>query len=187
MGQARVTSIDALADWKSALATFQDHAKDAVVAIDLEVRRKFDWLDDQRKFWQAEIRRREDELAQAKSELWRRKNMPIIEHPDCVEQEKALRRAQARLDEAHDKLEKTRRWLPALRRAADEYETHGRRLAAILETDVPRALAVLEQRINALESYVALTPPASSTATVSKQVTPTDTPAGADDAAGDTP
>ena len=170
---ARVTSIDALQDWKNALAVFQDHAKEAVVTLELEVRRMFDWLDDQRRFWQAEIRRREDEVVQAKSELWRRKNMPIIEHPDCVEQEKALRRAQARLDEAHHKLEKTRRWAPALKRAVDEYECHGRRLAAILESDVPRALGVLEQRIRSLDAYVALTPPADSTAMVSKDAAPT--------------
>lgn len=169
---ARVTSIDALADWKSALAVFGDHAREAVVTIELEVRRMFDWLDDQRKFWQAEIRRREDEVAQAKSELWRRKNMPIIEHPDCVEQEKTFRRAQLRLDEAHDKLEKTRRWLPALKRAVDEYESHGRRLAAMLETDVPRSLGVLEQRIGALEAYVALTAPAGSTASVANEAPP---------------
>jgi hypothetical protein len=159
---ARVTSIDALQDWKNALAVFQDHAKEAVVTLELEVRRMFDWLDDQRKFWQAEIRRREDEVVQAKSELWRRKNMPIIEHPDCVEQEKALKRAQRRLEEAQEKLEKTRHWGPALKRAVDEYESHGRRLAAILETDVPRSLGVLEQRIGALEAYVALTAPAES-------------------------
>ena len=159
MTQARVTSLDALRDWKQALTAFKASAQDALVGADLAARRAFDWLDDQQKQWHAEVRRREDLLHQAKGELWRKKNMPNLEkHPDCTEQEKAVRRAQARLDEAHDKLEKTKRWRPELQRAVDEYASDGRQLASMLEADLPRALVRLEQKIAALERYLEVAP-----------------------------
>src|SRR4051794_24498287 len=113
---AEVTSLDALRDWKAALANCHAEGREALVCVELAVRRAFDWLDERRHFWHHELRKREEEVTRAKSELWRRKNLPIIGHPDYTDQEKALRRAQARLEEAEDKLEKNRRWGIALRR-----------------------------------------------------------------------
>jgi hypothetical protein len=156
---AEVASLDAVRDWKTAIVSFRAMAQDALVAVELAIRRAFDWLDEQRNRWQQEIRIREEELTRAKSELWRKKNMPIIGHPDCVAEEKAVRRALARLEEAEQKLEKTRQWGIALRRAVEEYEGPGRRLAFRLEGDVPRGLAMLEQKIAALESYLAIPAP----------------------------
>jgi len=161
MTQARVTSLDALRDWKLALTKFKETAQDALVGAELAARRAFDWLDDQQKFWQVEVRRREDQLHQVKGELWRKKNMPILEkHPDCTMEEKAVRKALARLDEAHGKLATTKRWRPLLQRAVDEYAGDGRQLASMLEADLPRALVRLEQKIAALERYLAVAPPA---------------------------
>lgn len=159
---AEVVSLDAVRDWKTALVSFRASAQDALLAVELAIRRAFDWLAEQRNRWQQEIRIREEELTRAKSELWRKKNMPIIGHPDTVAEEKAVRRAVARLEEAEQKLEKNRQWAIALARAVEEYEGPGRRLAFRLEGDFPRALAMLEQKIAALEAYVALTAPAES-------------------------
>ncbi len=158
---AEVASLDAVRDWKTALVSFRDSAQDALLAIELAIRRAFDWLAEQRNRWQMEIRKREEELTRAKSELWRKKNMPIIGTPDSVAEEKAVRRATARLEEAEEKLKKTREWSIALGRAVEEYEGPGRRLAFRLEGDVPRALGLLEQKIAALEAYVALLAPPS--------------------------
>ena len=97
---------------------------------------------------------------QAKAELTRRKMLPIIgKNPDTTEQEKALKRAQARLAEAEEKLAICRQWLPRLRRAIEEYEGTARPLGNWLEHDLPRAAATLEQRIAALQAYVGITPP----------------------------
>jgi chromosome segregation ATPase len=163
MGPARVDAIDTLAEWKERLVGFRGHAQEALTCVELEIRRLFDWLDDQRKYWEHELRRREDQLVAAKADLWRRKAMPIVgKSPDTSEQEKNLRKAQQRLAEAEDKLERTKKWIPLLGRAVDEYRAQGHRLAGILEGDLPRALALLEQKLAALESYVRLTAPAAS-------------------------
>jgi hypothetical protein len=162
---AEVASLDAVRDWKTALVSFRTSAQDALVAVELAIRRAFDWLDNQRSRWRQEIRIREEDLTRAKSELWRKKNMPIIGQPDTVAEEKAVRRATARLEEAEHKLEKTRQWSITLRRAVEEYEGPGRRLAFRLEGDIPRHLALIEQKITAIEAYLAiLAPPAVSPA-----------------------
>jgi hypothetical protein len=162
MSQAHVTSIEALAAWKDSLGVFAAEGRDALVAVEMEVRRAVDWLEDQTKLWHAEVRKSEELVVQAKAELTRRKMLPIVgKHPDCTEQEKALRRAQARLEAAEAKLETCRRWQPRLRKAIEEYEGTARPLSGWLEHDLPRACAALEQRIDALERYVGTPGPAS--------------------------
>jgi len=155
MSQAHVVSIEALAAWKDSLGLFADEGRDALVAVEMEIRRAVDWLEEKTRLWHAEVRKSEDLVVQAKAELTRRKMLPIVgKHPDCTEQEKALRRAQARLEAAELKLETCRRWAPRLRKAIEEYQGMARPLAGWLEHDLPRAAAVLEQRIAALERYV---------------------------------
>lgn len=156
---ARVASLEAVRAWKDALAVFQEKAQEALISLDLEIRRAFDWLDDQRRYWQQEVRRWDEKVEEAKRELWRRKNMPIINNLDYIEQEKALRKARQRLAEAEARLEKTRQWQVTLRREVDEYQGQGTRLAATLEGELPRALTLLEQKIAALEAYLAVAPP----------------------------
>ncbi|MBL8797408.1 MAG: hypothetical protein JNM56_26130 [Planctomycetia bacterium] len=160
MTQARVNSIEALREWQETLAKCRASAQDALLAVEMDIRRHADWLDDQRRYWQLEIRRVEEKIQIAKSDLWRKKNMPIISNPDYYQEEKIVRRLQQRLDEAEAKLELTRKWAIAMQRAIEEYEGPGKALTNVLETDLPRALAQLEKRIAALEAYLAVAPPA---------------------------
>jgi hypothetical protein len=157
---ARVTSIDALKDFRADLCLFGDRAKDGLSSVQMAIQRTFDWLDDQGKHWQREVRRWEEAVNQARAELARRKMMRIGDRaPDCTEQEDILRAALHRLDEAEDKLGRTRRALPAFRRAVDDYLGPARQLAGFLEGEQPRALALLQQKIDALEAYAQLTAP----------------------------
>ena len=97
---------------------------------------------------------------QAKQALRTRKIMKIFgKPPDCTEQEKALRIAKQRHEEAEQKLAACKRWAPQLRRHADEYEAKARHLGNVLEVDLPRAAVRLEKQIEALEAYVGMAPP----------------------------
>jgi hypothetical protein len=69
---------------------------------------------------------------------------------------KALRLAQRCLAEAEEKVALTKRWSPALQRAVDEYEGPMRRLADLLEGDLPKVGGLVERLIADLESYIAL-------------------------------
>jgi len=157
---ARVTSIEALQEFRADLCKFGDRAKDGLSSVQLEMQRTLDWLEDQEKSWQREVRRWEEAVTQARAELARRKMIRIGDRaPDCTEQEDILRAALRRLDEAEDKLAKTSRWLPHFRRAVEEYQGPARQLAGFLEGEQPRALALLDQKIDALEAYARLAAP----------------------------
>jgi hypothetical protein len=156
---ARVTSLDLIRDFRSALATFKADGQDALIANALDVRRAFDWLAERRQFWVRAVRDCEDEVTHAKAELARKQVLhPGDRQPDCTQEIKALKRAQARLEHARDRVEKCRRWVPLLGRAADEYAGPARQLADLLEGDLPKALGLLGRLVETLEEYVAVAP-----------------------------
>jgi hypothetical protein len=151
---AHVTSIEGMADFQAALATFTEKAKDALSSVDLELRRMVDWLADQAKHWQAEIRLAENAVFEAKTLLTRKKMMKIGDRkPDTTDEEKALRRAQAWLEHAEEKLARTRHWQRAFPDAVLDYQGPARQLQFMLEAQVPQMSAYLTQKIEALEKY----------------------------------
>ena|SRR6266496_957320 len=151
---AHVTSIEGMADFQAALATFTEKAKDALGSVELELRRMIDWLAEQAKHWQTEIRLAENAVFEAKAELTRKKMMKIGDRkPDTTDQEKALRRAQAWLEHAEEKLAHTRHWQRAFPDAMLDYQGPARQLQFMLEAQVPQMSAYLHQKIEALEKY----------------------------------
>jgi hypothetical protein len=155
----RVNSLDLLRDFHAALATFKADGQDGLTAIALDLRRAFDWLADRRLFWVRAVRDCQDEVTHAKSELARKQTMhPGDRQPDCTQEIKALKKAQARLEHAEEQVERCKRWEPILRRAADEYEGPARQFADLLEGEIPKALGRLERMTRALEEYVAIAP-----------------------------
>ncbi|MCI0683577.1 MAG: hypothetical protein L0Y71_15845 [Gemmataceae bacterium] len=151
---AHVTSIEGMADFQAALLTFTEKAKDALTSVELELRRLVDWIAEQAKHWQAEIRLAENAVFEAKTELARKKMMRIGDRkPDTTDEEKNLRRAQAWLEHAEEKLAKTRHWQTAFPDAMLDYEGPARQLQFLLDAQVPQMSASLTQKIEALERY----------------------------------
>lgn len=168
---AHVTSLDLLRDWQSAVITFRADAQDALTSAALDIRRAFEWLEDRRRSWTKAVRDRHDEVTQAKAALTRKQwVLPGQRQPDITEEIKALRRAQHRLAEAEDKVERARKWNTALQKSVEEFEGPIRRLADVLESDLPKAAALLQRLVSDLENYLALangktkSPPASPSA-----------------------
>jgi hypothetical protein len=154
---ARVTSIDALRDFRAALSTFRSEAIDALAANDLDIRRAFDWLTEQRQHWQRAVREFQDEVTHCKAELFRRQTvLPGERVPDCSQQIKALRVAKHKLEHAEERVKACRRWEPALQRAVDEYQGPARQLGGMLDGELPKSAALLERMIASLEAYVAV-------------------------------
>lgn len=155
---AHVTSLDLLRDWQSAVTTFRTDAQDALTSAALDVRRAFDWLEERRRNWTKAVRDRQDEVTQAKSVLTRKQwVLPGQRQPDITEEIKALRRAQHRLAEAEDKVDRTRKWNTALQKSVEEFEGPIRRLADLLEGDLPKAAALIHRLVGELENYLSLT------------------------------
>jgi|SRR5579871_97789 len=156
-----VRSIEEVRDFHAQMCKFRKDAEDGLAAVELTVRRATDYLVEKQQFWQRAIRTGEDEVFQAKQEL-KQRQYPGFDGriPDCTVQEDNLKRAQGRLRHAHEKLEVVRRWMSKLPKSVSEtWESPSRHLAATLEGQLPRGLAVLERRIQALEAYIALSAP----------------------------
>jgi hypothetical protein len=157
---ARVHSIDALDDLREALIQFGDRTLQALDAASAELRRTHEWLDDQERYWRDQIRKQEEAVFLAKQELARRRMMKVGDrHVDCSDQEKELRRAKERLEFAEEKQELTRHWLRQWATETMEFEGPCRQLKGFLESDLVRANTLLENKTDALEAYLAVTPP----------------------------
>ena len=172
-----VRSIDVLAAVREALVLFVEDAKSAMGSMDGEIRRCVDWLThDQRIHWQAEIKRRDAELAAAKAELNRKQLSQA--HGGQVhdsDQRENVRTAKRRLAEAEEKLEEVKRWLPVVQRAVMGYHGQARPFADLVEFDVGRSVELVDRMIAALEDYMRddpprTAPPIASTASASASV-----------------
>ena len=157
---ADVRSIAAVIDWRADLTNYADLLAEAMAGVDLEIRRAYDWIEEQLALWRRAVRDCEEEVTRAKAELAQRE-FPTWDGrvPDCTVQEKNLRLAKARLEHAEEKVETCRRWIGRLPKMIDELFTGAsRRLRSMLEADVPNAQAELARRVAALESYAGLRP-----------------------------
>ncbi|HTU27087.1 MAG TPA: hypothetical protein VMF30_16895 [Pirellulales bacterium] len=158
-GGAHVGSFDAVRDFRAAVATFADEARDALAIYDMELRRTLDWLlVDQPGFWKQEIIKSEEAVRVARIELARCKGrkLPGGGEPSCMEEKKVLERARRRLAFAEDKLAVTRTWGQKFGRDATQYTSQASQLGDMFDADLPRALALLDRVMQSLEAYIGL-------------------------------
>lgn len=160
---AAVHSLEALKEFRTALALYGEDTLAALGAIDAEVRRTTLWLQQDRPaFWQEQIKRRREQVAMARAEVFRRKLAKTADHsPAMSEQVEILRRAEASLADAERRLVLLRKWQAAFPRAVLEFQASTRRIKDLAAGDVPRAMGLLGRIIEAVEAYLSLTPPTS--------------------------
>jgi hypothetical protein len=114
---ADVRSLDALRDWYAALAGYGEMLSEALAGVELEIRRAHDWLGEQLACWQRAVRECEEGVTRAKAELSQRQFQTWDGRtPDCTVQEKNLRVARARLEQAEEQVVKCRQWIARLPR-----------------------------------------------------------------------
>ena len=160
---ARVLSTDALRDFQAALAKYSAKAREALRGALMDVRHTLDWLEAQLKAWTREWEKRNEEVNRCRAELAVARSAPESWRSAATEREIDLRRAQARLRDAEEKVAAVKRWRRTLPQALNEYELPMRRLGGFLDGDVRHALALLDGKIQALDAYVALEAPAAPT------------------------
>jgi len=157
---ADVHAIDALEDWHNALCLFREESLESLNTIALEVRRAFDWIEEEAKAWHREAREAEEAVVRAKAELAQRKTTDYAGRvPDTSVQEQNLARARARQSFAEDQVEVCRKWATRLPKMInEEYDGPSRRLHYFLEADLPAAIAHLNSRIMSLHAYTEVKP-----------------------------
>jgi hypothetical protein len=158
---ANVLSTQALKDFKAVMANFAEEARNSLGGVDMELRRMRDWLErDQLGYWQAQIKKRNELVQQARADLHRRQlSQSGSETVSDADQKEALREAQKRLRVAEEKVALVKRLIPQLQHAIDEYHSHSQPLGDHLAGGFEKSMAGLEKMILALESYLALRAP----------------------------
>src|ERR1017187_4011339 len=102
---ANVRSVQALKDFKVVMANFAEEARNSLGGVDMELRRMRDWLErDQLGFWQSQVKKRNEDLMQARADLHRRQlSQSGSDAVSDADQKEALREAQKRLRVAEEK------------------------------------------------------------------------------------
>jgi hypothetical protein len=159
--QAAVHSIDELKNFRVALALYGEDTLATLGAVEAEVRRTVRWLHEERPaYWQDQIKRRREQVALARSEVFRRNLQKRPDYtPAMSEQKEALRKAEASLQDAEKRLALVRKWRPTLDHAVLEYHASIQRLKDLSAADVPSAVNLMTRIIDALEAYLRVAPP----------------------------
>ena len=159
---ANVLSVQTLKDFKLAMCTFAEDARNSLSGVDMELRRMRDWLErDQLGYWQSQIKKRQEDVMQARADLHKRKiSQQGSDAVSDAEQKEALREATQQTDEsAEEKLAQVKRLIPVLHHAIDEYHSHSQPLGDHLSGGFEKSLFTLEKMIGSLEAYLALAAP----------------------------
>ncbi len=159
---AKVLSIQALKDFRIALVTFTEEARNALSGVDMELKRMRDWLErDQLSYWQMQVKRRHEAMMMARTELYRRRiSQQGSDAISDTEQKEALKEAQRRLHIAEEKVETVKKLIPIFHHAMAEYVSRAAPLTDHLSGGVDRSLGSLTKMIDSLEAYLALNAPA---------------------------
>ena len=176
---ASIQSIDCLRDLRSAVAKFIDSVGSALLAADAEVDRTTDWLRrDRPAHWKGQLRKREEAVTQARLALNRKRSMPTATGAkrSTVDEEKELSRRRRLLEEAEHKALAVKRWNQQFAKAVMQYRSGVREILALVDTDLPSAMAELHRHLIALERYVALKPPSADRPNTITQWTRSDEP-----------
>ena len=154
--QADVKSIDTLAFVKAALAAFAHETGQAVGEVELQGQRAVDWITvDRAAHWKAESRRAADLVNKAIKDLEHCRTFKKVgdNQPSCIEEKKALEKAKKRLELTERKVEAVRRWTPVVQQQFRETCVRLVRFREVIDVDCPRAMAVLERMLKALDAY----------------------------------
>jgi hypothetical protein len=158
---ANIDSIDTLKMFRVALFKFAEAANAALGDAESDMQQTLNWLEhEQLSHWQTQIRKRHDILERAKEALRMKKLFKDSSGrtQSAVEEEKALRIAQARLEEAEQKLLNVKKYSRVLQRELQTYKGSVQRFATTIQSDIPVAATMLNQMLIALEQYVSLKP-----------------------------
>jgi hypothetical protein len=158
---ANVLSVQTLKDFKLTMINFAEEARNALSGVDMELRRMRDWLErDQLGYWQAQVKKRQEEVMQARADLHRRKiSQQGSDAVSDAEQKEALREAMRRLHVAEEKVALVKKLIPVLHRAIDEYHARSQPLGDHLSGGFEKSVLALERMTGALEEYLALKAP----------------------------
>jgi hypothetical protein len=158
---ARVEDIEALKRFKIVLLKFAEKVQAALEDAESELSQTLNWLEtEQPSYWQSQLRKRHDALEKAKEALRMKKLFKDFagRTPSAVDEEKAVAAARRKLEEAQMRADATRQWARKLQKEILLYKGQVTRLATDCSTEIPAAVAQLNNLVLRLEQYMAVSP-----------------------------
>jgi hypothetical protein len=151
---ANVRSIAALDEMNNALKRFQSEAFSVLNAIEMEIKRTWEWLQERLKHWQYELNRRQQALVQAQNALQACMRSGDWEHPpDCRQLQAAVLRMQRLVQEAEQELRIVMMHMKRIDEAIKNYQVAARRFGGTLNGELLQGSAFLSNRASILYSY----------------------------------
>jgi len=158
--RAQVTSVEAIAAFRAHLIVYLSKARPALEEVSSEVIRTRIWMEnDQRRFWQNELRTRSKKLERVQAELFSA-SLSKLQQASAAQQ-MAVRKARDAVHEAEGKLAMLKKWDRELENHTDPFMKQINQLQHSLVTDMPRAIAYLDQVIRTLDAYTGIPMPGS--------------------------
>jgi hypothetical protein len=152
---ANVTSIEALKRFRVAIQQYEQDTRAAITELVLEMRRAIEWIEiDRARYWPHQWRVASEAVTEARVSLERKQlTADSSDSPSCYEEKKALHQARQRMRLAEDKIRIVQRWQVNCKQESDELQGQLAKLGGLLEANLPRAIAALEQMIQSLDAY----------------------------------
>lgn len=176
--KAHVTSVDAIEAFRSDLVVYVSKARPTLEEVTAEVVRTRSWLqNEQRTFWESQVRRRAKDLEQAQAALFSARLSNLRD--ESAAEQMAFHRAKRALEEAETKLRTLKHWTREFDNRVDPLVKQTEKLHTVLANDMVKAVASLTESIKSLAAYAeAGPPPEASPATASKPSEPPDAATG---------
>lgn len=152
--RANVHAVEALAGFRPAVVEFIDACRAALTGAEADALRTVSYINENRApHWKREVRRRQDELNRAKSELIRAQARKQGDERSTFDERKAVDKARRRLEIAEQKLAACKVWVRRLEKEQVKFLGEIQALKQIVNHDMELALANLDRMIGALDAY----------------------------------
>jgi len=156
--QAHVTSVEALENFRAALINYVSKARPTLEEISADVLRTRMWLEnDQRLYWEGQVRRRTKDLEQAQQALSSAR-FSSFKDGSAVEL-MAVQRSKHALEEAGAKLKILKHWNRDFSSRVEPLAKQLEKLHTVLAVDMLGAAAYLTRAIETLAAYAEMVPP----------------------------
>jgi len=150
--RAQVTSVEALESFRASLILFLSKARPTLEEVSNEVLRTTAWLqNEQRNYWDKQMRLRARELERAQQELFSAR-LSKLQKPTAAQQI-ALHRAQRAIREAEAKQQLVKKWSRDLENRTEPLLKQVAQLHGFLTKEMTQAVAYLAQAVKTLEAY----------------------------------
>lgn len=161
MSSANV-QLDALRDFRVALVKFMETAGISLADADSDIVRTLNWLElEQVPHWTTQIRRREELVMRCKDAV-RQKLLykdPAGGRSSAVDEQKALKKAEAMLVEAQEKFTASKQYVRRIQKQQMEYKGQTQKLGLALTGNLAATVAKLQNLQNMVAEYAKLDAP----------------------------